>query len=198
MATGTWKTAAAATSRQSCPTLSDPIDGSPPGSPVPGILQARALQWGAIAFSNTENCWAVKPRTHWHTATYRRVTQREGANPHKFTHTACCCRPTMVPLTQCFWNSKMYKGRNDEWFPEAGGGVGKRWPRLSENVWASPVMELLRHDLYTGQGHTHNQCRRTGATCIRADAVSGRDKAQQPGTVHSVKVSTGRNGPGEG
>ena len=43
--------AAAAKSRQSCPTLCDPIDGSPPGSPVPGILQARVLEWGAIAFS---------------------------------------------------------------------------------------------------------------------------------------------------
>ena len=41
--------AAAAKSLQSCPTLCDPIDGSPPGSPVPGILQARVLEWGAIA-----------------------------------------------------------------------------------------------------------------------------------------------------
>ena len=37
---------------QSCPTLCDPIDGSPPGSPVPGILQARTLEWVAISFSN--------------------------------------------------------------------------------------------------------------------------------------------------
>ena len=43
---------AAAKSLQSCPTLCDPIDGSPPGSPVPGILQARTLEWVAIAFSN--------------------------------------------------------------------------------------------------------------------------------------------------
>ena len=43
--------AAAAKSLQSCPTLCDPIDGSPPGSPVPGILQARTLEWVAIAFS---------------------------------------------------------------------------------------------------------------------------------------------------
>ena len=43
--------AAAAKALQSCPTLWDPRDGSPPGSPVPGILQARALEWGAIAFS---------------------------------------------------------------------------------------------------------------------------------------------------
>ena len=44
--------AVAAKSLQSCPTLCDPIDGSPPGSPVPGILQARILEWVAIAFSN--------------------------------------------------------------------------------------------------------------------------------------------------
>ena len=44
--------AAAAKSLQSCPTLCDPIDGSPPGSPAPGILQARTLEWVAISFSN--------------------------------------------------------------------------------------------------------------------------------------------------
>ena len=45
-------TATAAKSLQSCPTLCDPIDGSPPGSPIPGILQARTLEWVAISFSN--------------------------------------------------------------------------------------------------------------------------------------------------
>ena len=50
--------AAAAQSLQSCPTLCNPIDGSPPGSPVPGILQARVLEWGAIAFSiSTSRTW---------------------------------------------------------------------------------------------------------------------------------------------
>ena len=44
--------AAAAKSLQSCPTLCDPIDGSPPGSLIPGILQARTLEWVAISFSN--------------------------------------------------------------------------------------------------------------------------------------------------
>ena len=44
--------AAAAKSLQSCLTLCDPIDGSPQGSPVPGILQARTLEWVAISFSN--------------------------------------------------------------------------------------------------------------------------------------------------
>ena len=44
--------AAAAKSLQSCLTLCDPIDGSPPGSPIPGILQVRTLEWVAISFSN--------------------------------------------------------------------------------------------------------------------------------------------------
>ena len=46
---------AAAKSLQSCSTLCDPLDGSPPGSPVPGILQARTLEWVAISFSNALN-----------------------------------------------------------------------------------------------------------------------------------------------
>jgi len=45
-------TAAAAKSLQSCPNLRDPRDGSPPGSPVPGMLQARTLEWVAVSFSN--------------------------------------------------------------------------------------------------------------------------------------------------
>ena len=54
--------AAAAKSLQSCPTLCDPIDGSPPGSPVPGILQARTLEWVAISFSDTWK-WKVKVKS---------------------------------------------------------------------------------------------------------------------------------------
>ena len=46
------ESAAAAKSLHSCPTLCDPIDGSPPGSAIPGILQARTLEWVAISFSN--------------------------------------------------------------------------------------------------------------------------------------------------
>ena len=53
---------AAAKSLQSCPTLCDPIDGSPPGSPIPGILQARTLEWVAIAFSNAWK-WKVKVKS---------------------------------------------------------------------------------------------------------------------------------------
>ena len=54
--------AAAAKSLQSCPTLCDPIDGSRPGSPVPGILQARTLEWVAISFSNAWR-WKVKVKS---------------------------------------------------------------------------------------------------------------------------------------
>ena len=70
--------AAAAESLQSCPTLCDPIDGSPPGSPVPGILQATTLEWVAISFSSAWK-WKVKVKslsrvwllaTPW-TATYQ-------------------------------------------------------------------------------------------------------------------------------
>ena len=54
--------AATAKSPQSCPTLCDPIDGSPPGSSVPGILQARTLEWVTISFSNAWN-WKVKVKS---------------------------------------------------------------------------------------------------------------------------------------
>ena len=57
--------AAAAKSHQSCPTLCDPIDGSPPGSSVPGILQARTLEWAAISFSDAWK-WKVKVKSLSH------------------------------------------------------------------------------------------------------------------------------------
>ena len=56
---------AAAKSLQSCPNLCDPIDGSPPGSAVPGILQARTLEWAAISFSNAWK-WKVKVKSLSH------------------------------------------------------------------------------------------------------------------------------------
>ena len=63
-----WKTPwteepAADKSFQSCPTLCDPIDGSPPGSPIPGILKARTLKWGAIALSK-RNLMGYNPLGH--------------------------------------------------------------------------------------------------------------------------------------
>ena len=60
-----WRGIAAATAAKSlqlCPTLCNPIDGSPPGSPIPGILQARTLEWVAISFSNAWK-WKVKVKS---------------------------------------------------------------------------------------------------------------------------------------
>ena len=56
------RAAAAAKSLQSCPTLCDPIDGSPPGSAIPGILQARTLEWVAISLPNAGK-WKVKVKS---------------------------------------------------------------------------------------------------------------------------------------
>ena len=60
-----WEMYAAARSLQSCLTLCDPIDGSPPSSPIPGILQARTLEWVAISFSNAWK-WKVKVKSLSH------------------------------------------------------------------------------------------------------------------------------------
>ena len=113
--------AAAAKSLQSCPTLCDPIDGSPSGSPVPGILQARTLEWVAISFSHAWK-WKVKGKslsrvrllaTPW-TAAYQappsmgfsRQEYWSGVplpSPYiSFTYTymcRCCCLVTQSCLT---------------------------------------------------------------------------------------------------
>ena len=70
---------AAAKSLQSCPTLCDPIDGSPPGSTVPGILQARTLKWVAISFSGRWPQWYVIP------------LKLDPIEPHYKIHLVCIC-----------------------------------------------------------------------------------------------------------
>ena len=69
----TWHTAATAKSLQSCPTLFSPIDGRPPGSSVPGILQARTLEWVAIVFSITWHMYSLKslPYVKLHNKSHR-------------------------------------------------------------------------------------------------------------------------------
>jgi len=88
--------AAAAKSLQLCPTLCDPIDGSPPGSAVPGILQARTLEWVAISFPNAWK-WKVKVKpfsrvrllaTPW-TAAYQAPPSMDF--PSKSTGVGCHC-----------------------------------------------------------------------------------------------------------
>ena len=71
--------AAAAESLQSCPTLCNPIDGSPPGSPVPGILQARILEWVAISFSNA---WKWK----WSRSVVSDPQRPHGLQPSRLLH----------------------------------------------------------------------------------------------------------------
>ena len=89
-------------SLQSCPTLCDPIDGTPPGSPVPGILQARTLEWVAMSFSNAGK-WKVKVKslsrvrlfvTPW-TAAYQAPPSMNF--PGKSTGVGCHC---------CLWGRK--------------------------------------------------------------------------------------------
>ena len=58
-------------SLQSCPTLCDPIDGSPPGSPVPGILQTRTLEWVAISFSSVSDLQKSRSVSHRHISTWK-------------------------------------------------------------------------------------------------------------------------------
>ena len=84
--------AAAAKSLQSCPTLCDPIDRSPPDSPVPGILQARTLEWVAISFSNAWK-WKVKVKSLSHAQT--------SATPWTAAHQA---PPSMGFSRQEYWS----------------------------------------------------------------------------------------------
>ena len=95
--------AAAAKLLQSCPTLWDPIDGSPPGSPIPGILQARTLEWVAISFSSAWK-WKVKGKllsrvrllaTPWTTAYQAPASM---GFPGKSTGVGCHCHVRWVQL----------------------------------------------------------------------------------------------------
>ena len=84
--------AATAKSFQSCLTLCNPIDGSPPGSPVPGILQARTLEWVAISFSNAWK-WKVKMKSLSHV--------RPSVTPWTAAHQA---PPSMGVSRQEYWS----------------------------------------------------------------------------------------------
>ena len=86
-------TAADAKSLQSCPTLCDPIDSNQPGSPIPGILQARTLEWVAISFSNAWK-WKVKVMSLSHV--------RLLATPRAAAHQA---PPSMGFSRQEYWSA---------------------------------------------------------------------------------------------
>ena len=129
--------AAAAKSLQSCPTLCDPTDGSPPGSPVPGILQAGTLEWVAISFSNAWK-WKVKGKS------LSRV--RLLATPQTTTYQA---PPSMGFSRQEYWSgvplqwsstlprvlyshlSDLYIIVSESFFPHAGHQAGYKVGALS-------------------------------------------------------------------
>ena len=105
--------AAAAKSLQSCPTLCDPIDGSPPGSPVPGILQARTLEWVAISFSSAWK-WKGKVKslsrvqllaTPW-TAAYQALPSMGFSRQECWSGCHCLLWWDIVPWPN-FWETKL-------------------------------------------------------------------------------------------
>ena len=98
--------AAAAKSCQSCPTLCDPIDSSPPGSPIPGILQARTLEWVAISFSKAWK-WKVKMKL------LSRI--RLLATPWTAAHQA---PPSMGFSRQEYWSGVPLPSPKDGWAPK--------------------------------------------------------------------------------
>ena len=82
--------AAAAKSLQSCPTLCDPIDGRPPGSPVPGILQSRTWEWVAISFSNAWK-WKMKVKSLSRVRLFATLWTAAYQAPGKITGVGCYC-----------------------------------------------------------------------------------------------------------
>ena len=97
-------TAAAAKSLQSCPTLCNPIDGSLPGSPVPGILQARILEWVAFSFSNAWK-WKVK------------VKSLSGVRLLMTPWTAAQAPPSMGFSRQEYWSGVPLLSSIEAWAP---------------------------------------------------------------------------------
>ena len=126
--------ATAAKSLQSCPTLCDPRDSSPRGSPVPGILQARTLEWAAIAFSNAWE-WKVKAKSLSHvrllatpwTATYQAPLSMGFSRQEHWSGVPLQCPILCDPMDHSPWNHYtahgILKARILEWvaFPFTRG-----------------------------------------------------------------------------
>ena len=135
--------AAAAKLLQSCPTLCDPTDGSPPGSPVPGILQARTLEWVAISFSNAWK-WKVKMKLL--------NCVRLFVTPWTAAHQA---PPSMGFSRQEYWSgvplpsplSILDYKFSDTWFPD----YLKFWKGLSYSVWWHIFLILVIHISHNSQ-----------------------------------------------
>ena len=144
--------AATAKSLQSCPTLCDPIDGSPPGSPVPGILQARTLEWVAISFSNAWK-WKVKVKllsciqpsaTPW-TAAFQAPPsmgfpgKSTGVGCHCLLHDSLCLqsKSQLPPITQ-------FQQTFSHWFVTTPWGWwGANSPLLPSHLWPHSILQSL-------------------------------------------------------
>ena len=138
--------ATAAKLLQSCPTLCDPIDGSPPGSPVPGILQAKTLEWVAISFSNAWK-WKVKVKS----LNRVQLLATHGLQPTRLLHpwdppgkstgVGCHCllRKLITWLNLTPLNSKPVPRKLNRQCPTGGGG--SRETRTSYNRW--PISDLF-------------------------------------------------------
>jgi len=138
--------AAAAKSLQSCPTLCDPIDSSPLGSPVPGILQARTLEWVAISFSNAWK-WKVKVKslsrvwllaTSW-TAAYQAPLSMG------FSRQGCW---SGVPS----WKNHKWKRHVPPMFTAALFTIARTWkqPRCPlDNEWINKIWYIYTMEYYS-------------------------------------------------
>ena len=103
--------AAAAKSLHSCPTLCDPIDGSPPGSPVPEILQARTVEWVAISFSSDKPRQHIKKQRHYF-ANKHPSSQSYGFSRSHVWMLELDHEEGWVPENWCFWTVVLEK---DSW-----------------------------------------------------------------------------------
>ena len=128
--------AAAAKSLQSCPTLCDPIDGSPPGSPVPGILQARTLEWVAIAFSNAWK-WKVKVKL---------LGVRPSVTPWTAAHQA---PPPMGFSRQEYWGGVPLPSLI-QWQK-----VTKKHSASKEAWWLSGIFSVNQWSIFSGRQQPH-------------------------------------------
>ena len=134
--------AAAARSLQSCPTLCDPTDGRPPGSPIPGILQARTLEWVAISFSNAWK-WKEKVKS---LSRVQHIT-----TPWTAAHQAL---PSIRLSRQEYWSGVPLPSPSETHSGSLSQG-SKMWNRQSTKV-------LL--DMY-GQNNSRSESRKPSLNC---------------------------------
>ena len=123
--------AAAAKSLQLCPTLCDPIVGSPPGFPVPGILQARTLEWVAISFSNVWK-WKVKVKLLSHVRLF--------TTPQTVAYQAL---PSMGFSRQEYWSGLPFP--SPQWQDPVFHTTSPMWELDCEESWALQKLMLLNY-----------------------------------------------------